>query len=650
MILLPMLAFGLFYLIFRQAEPHRRVAFLAAAVAWGVCVEVITETLSLFRLINRGTLAAFWLVVCTAGLVVYRRASGKPGDARTVGETAKDRRPWPLLVGIAVIVALVGITALAAPPMTWDAMEYHLPRVNLWMSAHSVAFFATPDYRQIVFGPWAEFAMMHLHLLWGSDRLVNLVEWFCLIGCGAGASLLAKLLGARIHGQALAAVASATIPEGILEASGPMNTYVATFWMLTAVVFLLLWNERSSLRNTLCIGLAAGLALNTKGTSYVLLPCLVLAAWLAGSAASRWRFVKWSICFILPLLALCTPQYARNYEFARTPLGVPTPDHYGELEVGMPKISAARTAANMIRNLSNHAGLRGGINDRLDAAFRGAVRLIGQDPDDPAAIWGGTFHVNPLSNNEIVAGNPLHLLLVAGALLYVFLHARNPQLRKALWMSLGLLGAFVLLSAALRWQVWSSRYHLPLFVVGAGVAGVALESGLQKRYASAVALLLLITGCAYAAANRSRSLVPVEAFTSVYAPREALYFSDQHQAIAAQQIALAKEITNSGCKDVAIDSYTPHEMADILHSEASWYVYPLFAMLRADGQHRRIWYTGVHNLTTRYEKRAPIGTECATICLQCRTHAGKWAEYSAGTTRTVALGDDVVFYRQNKQN
>jgi hypothetical protein len=144
-------------------------------------------------------------------------------------------------------------------------MEYHLPRTILWMSNHNVRFFAKPDYCQLIFGPWAEYAMMHVNLLWGSDRFVNFVEVFAMLGSVVGVSRIAKHLGASYRGQALAAIFAATIPEGILEASGPMNTWVVSFWIVAMVLFLLRWNEQPRWGNAV----SAGIAALTKGTAYV---------------------------------------------------------------------------------------------------------------------------------------------------------------------------------------------------------------------------------------------------------------------------------------------------------------------------------------------------------------------------------------------
>jgi hypothetical protein len=76
LILLPLIAFALFYLIFRKSESDRRVAVLAAAFVWGVCVEAITEALSPFRLIGRGAPAIRWLAVFVATLFILRRTTG----------------------------------------------------------------------------------------------------------------------------------------------------------------------------------------------------------------------------------------------------------------------------------------------------------------------------------------------------------------------------------------------------------------------------------------------------------------------------------------------------------------------------------------------------------------------------------------------
>ena len=331
LLILPSTAFVLFFLILRKQGIEWRQASLTAAVFWGTCVVVITEGLSVPHFLTRGSVAISWLVICFAAfgcLKIMRRClphSKELGESTPPKNSAEtlDTAMRALLVGAAIVFLLVAITATLAPPSTWDAMEYHLPRTVMWMSNRSVQFYPTPDYAQLIFGPWAEYTAMHASTLWGGDRFVNFIELFSYLGSVVGVSLIAKMLGAGLRGQVLAAVVCATIPQGILEASGPMNTYVVSFWIMTAAVFIMSFNDHSSWLNSICIGLAAGLALLTKGSAYVYLPFLVLACWWMGSTASRTRFLKRCPVFLLLILAVNGGFFFRCYGLTGSPLGLP---------------------------------------------------------------------------------------------------------------------------------------------------------------------------------------------------------------------------------------------------------------------------------------------------------------------------------------
>jgi 4-amino-4-deoxy-L-arabinose transferase-like glycosyltransferase len=155
-------------------------------------------------------------------------------------------------------------------------MDYHLPRVMLWISNRSVSFFPTWDYAQLVFGPWAEYAMGHLVLLSGTDRLVNLAEWTSLVGIVVGASLIARELGTAARGQVIAAVAAGTIPTAVLEASGGMNGVVVAFWITLGVYFALKFARDTGWLSLVGSACACGLAVLTKGSALAILPPMLL--------------------------------------------------------------------------------------------------------------------------------------------------------------------------------------------------------------------------------------------------------------------------------------------------------------------------------------------------------------------------------------
>jgi hypothetical protein len=561
-------------------------------------------------------------------------SSAEPLDAAT---------KW-LLAGGGVIALLIGITAVVAPPSMWDAMDYHLPRMVMWMSNHSVRFYPTPDYVQLIWGPWAEYAMMHTYLLWGNDRFVNMVQFFSMAGCLIGVSLVAKYLGASLRGQALAAMVCVTIPEGVLEASGPMNTYVLAFWMTATVVFLLSWNEDPSWFNLVCAGLSAGLAIFTKGTAYAYLPFLVLACWWMGSASARIKYIKRAVPLLLLVVAVNVPQYVRCYELTGSPLGVPIPDGGTRVHQTVDRINLRGTLANVLRNASLQLGTPSQrVNLGIEQAFRWSIRAIGADPDDPEMIWlkGGPFRVNHTSLSEISASNPLHFFLLMIAIGLVFWKRQRVTRRSELWYALGLIGAFFLFSALVQWQLWSSRHELPLFVLGAALVGLILDERFPRWVGTVSGVLLLVFALPFALTNHHRSLLRWSHGDEVYQPRSFLYFTDTHEALAPTFIAAAYAVNKLDCANIAFDSYVAP--SDAGHDARSFFVYPLMAMTHADGLRRSVWYSGVNNLTSRYSEREKHPAPCAVICLDCASVPAKWDEYRSVGGRASVFDYVVVF-------
>ena len=648
-LLFPVITFLSVYWTLRQKDLDPRRACLAASVFCAALVVAITEIASLFNLVVTPFILLEWVVAALAANLIYRRArktrlATSPSHRLSIpASNILDRSEFALLAGAALVVAIVGIVAIVAPPDTWDAMEYHLPRITMWLSNHNVRFFPTPDYCQIIYGAWSEYAMMHTELLWGSDRFVNIVQWLSMLGSLIAVSLIAKKLGASPRGQVLAAVVCATIPEGLLEASAPMSTYVVSFWIAVTVFFLLEWNESPGWFNTVCAGLAAGLAIFTKGTAYIALPFLVLAIWCMGSRATRWLFLRRSAAFLLLIFAVNAAHYLRAYEFDGSPLGLPLPVKYPRTELVIGNISVRSSAANVLRNVSLHLVTPSrAVNTRIEHSLRRAMQSFGVNPDDPDQIWiGMPFRMNHFTSNEAIAGNPLHLILFLACVGFLLAAARSGIRRR--WVSLysaGIFASFLLMCILLRWQMWNSRYHLPLFVLGCALIGLAMER-FPRPLAHSIAAVLLVIAVFLALTNRSRSLIPWNRVDDVYHPRAEMYFSNEHETLAPSQIAAATFVNRTDCRNVAIDSYVPDP--EVKEGPPSFFVYPILALIHADGRTRAVWYTDVHNLSSRYEKLQPHPAPCAVICLDCANIRQKWSEYSSIGGRASVFGNLVVF-------
>ena len=212
LVVMPLLSFALIMLCLATRGNGYRQASLGAAIRIGLLLTTATELLSLFSAITYFSLAVFWGgVTCLALLCFF------PGWANLKGRKPRLENPG-MISGIGAVLATTLLIALVAPPNNWDSMTYHMARVVHWIQNRSVAHYPTHITRQLYSAPWAEYAIMHLQILSGGDRFANLVQWCALCGSTVGASLIAKEFGASGRVQVLAAVITATIPMGILQA------------------------------------------------------------------------------------------------------------------------------------------------------------------------------------------------------------------------------------------------------------------------------------------------------------------------------------------------------------------------------------------------------------------------------------------------
>jgi hypothetical protein len=299
----------------------------------------------------------------------------------------------------------------------------------------------------------------------------------------------------------------------------------------------------------------------------------------------------------------------------------------------------------VLRNLSLHFGTPSErLNEKIGNVFRAAITAIGAAPDDPQQNWlGDPFTPPHFSMHEVHAGNPLHLLLLVIALVVVILAARKGSGWKNVWYAVGILAGFLFFCASLRWHLWMSRLQLPIFVLGAALTGFVLEKHFPKRAANTIATILVACGLLFSVSNRIRSFVPWTKVNDIYHPRAELYFLDEHKSFAAENIAAAAEINNSSCKQIGLDTYSPETA--IRRNPPSFFVYPILALIHADGGGRAVWYSGVTNATRRYSDLAHHGPPCLIVCMECAAVPEKWRQYTAPGGSAKQFGGIVVFSR-----
>jgi hypothetical protein len=636
----------LMFALFLKRKIEWRVSAVYASLIWAMFVALDTELLSAFQLISKPAVAASWVGFTLAALLAvfwsnrkYPDVSEGAGFRSQVRDlSAGDRM---LLFGTLALIGLIGVTAFFAAPNTWDAMVYHLPRVFEWMNNRSVGLYATVDHQQLSMSPWSEYAMLHLDILYGGDRLVNFVQWSCYCGCAVVASLIAKELGADLRTQLLAAILCATIPSGVLGASGPKNDCALAYWVIVSAYFLIVWRRDSRWIVAAALGSTMALAAFTKGTAFTYLPFLVVTSFFVWDAAAKRRFVAALPVFGVIALLVLAPWWARNYQLSGSILGPPYFEGVGPVEGRMfanSPLSISATIANVLRNFGLHLGLPNPAANEWTTQFLSQIiRAIGVDPNDPGQVVASQlgyfpqFAVSFWWRHETWTGDPLHLAaFLLAAVLAAFAFRRLD--RRILMLGLSVVGGYVLFCALLRWSPWSARYTLALFVLAAPFTALVLVQTLPARAVRTAAWIALIAAAPLALANQSRPLLTKHGIAGgiLTVPRDETYFWDQNnRELAPAFSAAARYVQGSACRSIGID-------ADLLRFE-----YPMLALLSKDGIPRNIAYSAVKDDTRRFASaRQPAF--CMVVCLGCARTPEKWQAYGTPPELRRAFYDRIV--------
>jgi hypothetical protein len=599
LILLPSLCFVLFYVLcYRALGSDSRRAFLSAAVIWGVITTVITEVLSILNMLTVATLASFWGATAVgAALMLARRICLLQLVPRWTCRS-------PSLAGVIMfgpIVAILLVTAFIAVlgwPNQWDTMVYHLSRVDHWAQNKSVAFYPTHILRQLFNPPWAEYGILNLTLLGGDERFANLPQWFSMLGSLIGVSVIAKHLGANPLGQLFAALFCATIRMGILQAPGSQNDYVPGFWFVCMIDALLARQQGPQLQ-ALSIGASLGLALLTKGTSYIFAAPLLLTLYLAQKISLHNSMLKQAGLIAVVALALNTPHYIRNLDTFGFPLGPRNLGSPMDVDGSLTNetFSPAILISNLIRNVALHGTPLPRFNSLVETAIERWHTWLGVDVNDPRSTLypDDRFKIPGTTNDPAGTGNPLHLLFIVLAIVLILVSRQLRHNRVLRFYVLALVAAFVLFSSVLKWQPWHSRLHLPLFVLWSPVIGVLYN--LFPKVLLVGGLLLTVQAWSPLVNN---GLYPLTGEGSVVRTDRIDQYFRSFRGLKAEYVGAAEFLRSQNCTEVGLLL----GWDDVEH--------PLWTLLpRAPGG--RAQHIGVSNSSAHLESRSPPFTPCGVF-------------------------------------
>ncbi len=551
------LTFGLLYVgCFAFVRTIRsRPAGLAAALALPLTVSVeacVVHALSPFHAVDRaGLLVASLAAAAALGAWVASRPQGQRWPRGSLGQLTP---AGFLLLALAPVILF---SALAYPPNNWDSMTYHLARVAHWIENRSVAGYPTGIDRQLVYPPGAEYLLLVLQAIAGSDRLAALVQFGAWATIALSAPALARTFGVPRRFSPWAALVAAGGAGAVLQASSTQNDLLAGAMAVGLVAASIPFLHRSRRRwrapDLALLGIAVAAGALVKGTSVLCAsPFLACAAWGVLRAlperAARSELLLATPAVAIAALMILPAATAAGHASHTADLFQPFL-YQGVADPGDRLLNSLR---GLLRNLP----APGATFDRLAPAH-----TIGCPREHSLCL---VFNAAPL---EDVAANVGPAILMVLALAAAARRARKVPGRARLGIG-GWLLAWVLFHATFRDNVWITRLQLPLFALAPVALGALVRSRparLGTVICGLVAAGLGAHAIAAAVLNMKRPLNPVGDLAKAASQPPDAFFREFRESLSDEayyrlgppglgptHAAVIRELDGSGCRRLAV--------------------------------------------------------------------------------------------------
>ena len=459
---------------------------MRGSLIWAFALVMVSNILSTLTLLSFPFILTYWIVYLL--FFALRLFQVKPLQIAWA-------KPDGYVCVLLCIALLTFIAAVLYPPTSWDSMVYHMPKVMQWWQNNSLEHYYTSILRQTGLSPFAELVIFHSFVLSGTDYLANLVQWGAFIGTMCVAAATASLLGADRTGQVLAALFLATLPMGIAQASSTQTDLVVGFWLSCAAARFIIWQNEPTANNAIYFGMAVGLAIQTKGTAYVISLPFVFAFAFLSIKQYRQLLSKAVLSGIIAMM-IFMPHVYRNYTTYNSPI---TGSHGTILFPPTVKSFIVTILANLVSNdpLSQ-------LKPKTDIMYEKFLTVLHINPKDTSIFPFGPISERAVfSTHEGSAQNPVHTLLLLWCLSGIGIGCHTAANRHR-WHVIGAVALFCLLFA---WNPWITRIQTPLFALAAPLAGIVLEkSGRRLRNTLCVFLMLYCTFVLFW--NHTRPLFP----------------------------------------------------------------------------------------------------------------------------------------------
>ena len=448
-----------------------------SVLAFSVLLLVLSELASLFEVINAHVLRVIWLVIffILFAFVIYickifyakLANQWKKMVAKFSSLVLLDKL---MLIFIVALIVVEFVIAYIFPPNNWDAMTYRLPRIIHWVEQQSLSPFSTHIMRQLYQPPFSEIMLMNIWLIGSSFKILNLIQWFYQLAVIAGILVISNMLNFNGRQKIISVIVLLTLPLFVLQSTNSHNDIVASFYILSTVYFALKMLKSMLWFDSIFFAISLGIAILTKGTSYVILfPVVLLVAFSFTRGFIKTRNLKFIGITFLIISVICiinVGQIMRNVDRTDNFMGIEVEQ---EQLIFNEAMSLPRFVSNSLKNtamqMSPFPINRLGYHMAYEFDKWMNLKL-----NDPQFHFQGIHFIGSqrIPNNEEHAANPVQFFLLLLALMIGFLRLfkyRNKYYHTT-WQILFILSLqLIIMPLLFKWHPWMARLYLPILVI-----------------------------------------------------------------------------------------------------------------------------------------------------------------------------------------
>ena len=237
-----------------------------------------------------------------------------------------------LLLGLITTVFVAGILNLLiviiVSPHNWDSMTYHLPRMAYYLQHNNLAYFDADYWAQVVQPKNSTLLLIFTFLVFGhNENLTQLVQYFSYWLAVVSVYGITRKIGFARPQSIFAALVSALLVEGIMQATTTQNDLILTAYFGSVIYFLFTFREKRNFKYLYLAAMGVGLAIGTKASSLTGIPSIALISMVLTrvQGAPKIWFKNLLILLgavILSISAFAIPSgYYDNYRHFGNPIG-----------------------------------------------------------------------------------------------------------------------------------------------------------------------------------------------------------------------------------------------------------------------------------------------------------------------------------------